>query len=300
MRILNFGSLNLDYVYHLDHIAKPGETIHAESFQTFAGGKGLNQSIALVRAGVSVSHAGCIGPDGKMLVELCHENGIDAQYIRMSSQQTGHAIIQVDANGQNCIVLFGGANRTITKAFVDEVLKDFSAGDMILLQNEINLLDYIIDQAYAKQIRIAMNPSPFDDNLRSCDLSKVSIFLLNEVEGNQFTTEREPLKIMAKMAQVYPEALVVLTLGENGVLCRRGDMVYSHGIYRVDTIDTTAAGDTFTGFFLASILVDPYVENALALASKASALAVSKKGASDSIPCLKEVLEAKLSSMSRD
>ncbi len=294
MKILNFGSLNMDYVYQVDHIASPGETIRSSNFQIFAGGKGLNQSIALARAGAHVCHAGNVGQDGEMLLELCAKNGIGTKHMRRVPGRTGHAIIQVDRDGQNCIVVFGGSNQSNTKDYVDEVLADFGEGDMLLMQNEINLLDYIIERAYQKRMHIALNPSPVDGNLLQYDLSKVSTFILNEVEGAQITGDKEPAGILAEMKSLYPKAAVVLTLGVQGVVYQYKDHMHTHGIYRVDVVDTTAAGDTFTGYFLALISQNHPVEQALGLASKASAIAVSRKGATDSIPLLKDVNEAKM------
>ena len=181
MKVLNYGSLNVDYVYSVDHIIVGGETQHSSKLEVFSGGKGLNQSIALAKAGVPVYHAGIVGTDGDILLDACKEAGVDTRYIRRMPVKGGHTMIQVDKNAQNCIILYGGTNQMQTKEFVDEVLADFGEGDYLILQNEINMLDYIIDQAYEKKMKIVMNPSPFDDKLSTCDLSKVYLFLLNEI-----------------------------------------------------------------------------------------------------------------------
>ena len=177
MKVLNFGSLNLDYTYQVESILIPGETQASKRRDIFCGGKGLNQSIALAKAGVPVYHAGMIGDEGGVLLDACRENGVNTDFIRKIDGPSGHTIIQVD---RNCILLYGGANRSITREFVDQVLDSFEEGDMILLQNEINELDYIIDRAYEKGMMIVLNPSPYDSALDSCDLSKVSLFLVNE------------------------------------------------------------------------------------------------------------------------
>ncbi|HEY9575738.1 MAG TPA: PfkB family carbohydrate kinase, partial [Lachnospiraceae bacterium] len=177
MKVLNFGSLNLDYVYSVDHMVMVGETQSSSNMQVFCGGKGLNQSIALAKAGVCVYHAGLIGNEGDVLLEVCKEANVHTEFIRRVDEKSGHTIIQVDKTGQNCILLYGGANQCITKEFVDEVLSTFSAGDILLLQNEINMLPYIIDCAYQKGLRIIMNPSPFNEKLRECDLNKIAMFL---------------------------------------------------------------------------------------------------------------------------
>lgn len=289
MKILNFGSLNLDYVYQVEHILIPGETLSSSDRTIFCGGKGLNQSIALAKAGITVYHAGMVGEGGEILLETCRENGVDTRFVRKIDGPCGHTVIQVDKDAQNCILLFGGANRSIIREFVDEVLAFFEKGDIILLQNEINELDYIIDKACEKGMMIILNPSPYDKALDRCDLSKVSLFLVNEIEGYQITGEKEPEAILAKVRSIYPKAKIVLTLGSEGAVYQDENKAYRQGIYKVKAIDTTAAGDTFTGYFIASILENMPVEEGLKLAAKASAIAVSRQGATASIPLREEV-----------
>lgn len=294
MKVLNFGSLNLDYVYQVDHIIIPGETQSTKSRNMFCGGKGLNQSIALAKAGIPVYHAGQIGEGGEILLKTCEKNGVHTDFIKKVNGPSGHTVIQVDKNGQNSILLFGGANRSITREFVDEVLGNFEKGDLLLLQNEVNELDYMIDAAYEKGMMIILNPSPYDSALEACDLSKVSLFLVNEIEGFQITGEKEPEKILAKIKEMYPKAKIVLTLGGDGSVYQDETGIYKQGIFKVKAVDTTAAGDTFTGYFLSSILDGIPVEEGLKLAAKASAIAVSRPGATDSIPLKEEVLNAEL------
>lgn len=293
MKVLNFGSLNLDYVYQVESILIPGETQASKSRQIFCGGKGLNQSIALAKAGIPVYHAGLIGEGGEPLLEVCKENGVNTEFIRQIPGPCGHTVIQVDENGQNCILLFGGSNRSMTKEFVDTVLDSFKEGDIILLQNEINELDYIIDRAYEKHMMIILNPSPFDNALENCDLSKISLFLMNEIEGFQITGEKEPDKILAKVKALYPKAKVVLTLGGDGSVYQDETGIYRQGIFKVKAVDTTAAGDTFTGYFISSIIDGLPVQDGLELAAKASAIAVSRPGATASIPLRSEVVKEK-------
>ena len=293
MKVLNLGSLNLDYVYQVESILIPGETQASKSRQIFCGGKGLNQSIALAKAGIPVYHAGLIGEGGEPLLEVCKENGVNTEFIRQIPGPCGHTVIQVDENGQNCILLFGGSNRSMTKEFVDTVLDSFEEGDIILLQNEINELDYIIDRAYEKHMMIILNPSPFDNALENCDLSKISLFLINEIEGFQITGEKEPDKILAKVKALYPKAKVVLTLGGDGSVYQDETGIYRQGIFKVKAVDTTAAGDTFTGYFISSIIDGLPVQDGLELAAKASAIAVSRPGATASIPLRSEVVKEK-------
>lgn len=293
MKILNFGSLNIDYVYKVDHIVQPGETIESESLDLYCGGKGLNQTVALARAKANIYHAGLVGPDGQILIDTCHEAGADVHLIRKISKRSGNAIIQVDQNGQNSIVLYGGANRENSIEHINEVFKEFSADDFLLIQNEINGLPEIINKAYSLGMKIVFNPSPCTRDLLSLPLEKISIFILNEIEGNQLTGELIPEKILQKLMINYPNSEIVLTLGKKGAIYKNISDQYYHGIYDVAVIDSTAAGDTFTGYFLAEISRGETPSHALGIASKAASIAVSKKGASTSIPFKDEVYKWK-------
>ncbi len=284
MRILNFGSLNIDYIYRVRHIGAPGETLAAASREVFCGGKGLNQSIALAKAGAEVYHAGCIGTEGQMLQQAMEEAGVDCRYVKTLDCASGHAVIQVEDSGQNAILLFGGANQMMSSGFIDEVLSGFGRGDVLLLQNEINGLGEIVEKAYGRGMRIALNPSPYNQNLASVDMNKIAIFLLNEVEGEQMTGEKEPAVVLEKLQVLYPDAEVVLTLGEAGAVYGCGQRVYQQAAVPVKAVDTTGAGDTFTGFFLAALMEGLAVPDCLQLAAKASAIAVTRAGAAPAIP----------------
>lgn len=290
MKILNFGSLNLDYVYNVDHMVTEGETLCSDDLNLFCGGKGLNQSIALARAGAKVFHAGLIGSEGGVLTDTLCSSGVDCRYVREVPGRSGHTIIQVDKSGQNCILLYGGANRSVTAEFVDEVLDGFGPGDLLLVQNEVNMLDRIIDGAYGRGMEIALNPSPFDGNLDICDMSKISVFLLNEVEGFQMTGETEAAAILDRLAELYPQAEIVLTLGGDGCMYQKGSLRCAQAACSVKAVDTTAAGDTFTGYFLAARAEGLAAEDCLRLASKAAAIAVTRQGAAPSIPLRSEVI----------
>lgn len=289
MKVLNFGSLNLDYTYQVSHILRPGETILAKDVSMNLGGKGFNQSVALSRAGLACYHAGLVGEEGLEFYDACETFGIKTDYIKTVTGRCGHTVIQVDEDGQNCILLFGGANQKNSKEYVDEVLKNFDTGDIIVLQNEINELPYIIDQAFAKGMTIVLNPSPFDERLDACDLGKVSIFIFNETEGQQMTGMTTPATIVAAMAASYSNAKIVLTLGEGGSIYHHGDEELYQAAFKVAAVDTTAAGDTFTGYFIAGLVKKLPMREVLINASKAAALAVTKAGAAISIPFMSEV-----------
>ena len=292
MRVLNIGSLNVDYVYTVDHIILPGETEATFSRNIFLGGKGMNQSCALAKAGVEVYHGGLIGEDGRMFLDACKEYGVRSDFIRIVDGPSGHTIIQIDKNAQNSILLFGGANQKLTKEFIDEVLSHFTSDDILLLQNEVNELPYIVDKAFEKGMQIALNPSPFNEKLDAVDMQKIGIFLLNEVEGFQLTGQQEPEAILAELRQKFPLARIVLTLGKDGAIYADGEQQVFQPIFPVKAVDTTAAGDTFTGYFLAGLAEGLPMAEVLRRSAKASSIAVTRPGAVPSIPTRQEVLAA--------
>ena len=290
MKMLNYGSLNIDYVFRVEEIVRPGQTIDAYRVSRFPGGKGMNQSLALARAGFPVYHAGVIGTDGLFLKEMLEKDGVDCRYLEVREDiGTGSAFIQVDRHGQNCIVLNGGANRANTVEDCRRVLRDFGAGDWLLLQNEISCVDQLIRLASEKGIRVILNPSPMNDEVMQYDLSLVSLFLMNEDEGMQITGAGDPEKILSVMAEKYPESEVILTLGEKGSLWSDGTRVVRQAACPVRAVDTTGAGDTFTGYALAYLAQGAPIERSLAAAAKASAIAVTRPGAASAIPCRAEV-----------
>jgi ribokinase len=291
MKVLNYGSLNFDHVYAVDHMVCPGETQSSFRMETHFGGKGLNQSIALARAGADTYHAGMIGEDGASLLAICKDQGVDVSNISMVRGRSGHAIIQVNTQGENCILLYRGANGANTKEKIESVLSQFEAGDILVLQNEINLLDEIVEVAYARGLKIVLNPSPMNEAILACDLHKVSLFLLNEVEGAQIAGEEDPNQVLEKMHEMYPNADILLTLGKQGCCYLGKEGRFTCPSFQVEAVDTTAAGDTFTGYFLASMLQGKEIQECMRRASAASALAVTRQGAVPSIPQKEEVDE---------
>lgn len=191
------------------------------AWEPFSAGKGLNQSIALAKAGVAVYQAGLWARTAANFYRVCKENHVDTTYLGQVSGQERPHHHSVDRNAQNCILLYGGSNRRMTKEYIDSVLDHFEAGDILVLQNEINCLDYVIDRAYEKQMTIILNPSPYDSGLDSCDLTKVSVFLINEVEGRQISGYAEPQKILYVMREKFPVSKIVLTLGGDRFCVRR-------------------------------------------------------------------------------
>ena len=293
MKVLVFGSANIDRTYAVGHFVSAGETLSADKMDLFCGGKGFNQAIAFARAGCDVYFAGAIGEDGNLLYDTLKENGVNVDHLKHIPGPSGHAVIQVTPEGQNSIIILAGANGAITHEDVDQVLAAFTAGDLVVLQNEISSVDYIIDRAHALGMTVALNPSPFNERIRSFDLGKVDYLLVNEVEGAGLTGSSDPLKIADALHAQYTNANIVLTLGCAGsVFIGKDGKTKTCGIYETRAIDTTAAGDTYTGYFLSGILSGTSVENALETAAIASGISVSRQGASQSIPRVSEVASA--------
>lgn len=292
MKVINFGSCNIDYVYSMDHIVIPGETQPSTSLDIFPGGKGLNQSIAAARAGARVYHAGAVGEDGDMLRRVLAENGVDLTHLAASADRSGHAIIQLSAAGENSILLYQGANGTLTCEYVDEVLSHFTAGDLLLLQNETNLVPYIIERAAARGLQILFNPAPFTEELASLDYNKITYLVLNEIEARGLGGAQTPAENLQRLRERYPQTNVVMTLGGEGCVCADTTHTFSYPAFSVEVVDTTAAGDTFIGYFLAGVVRGATHEEAIEEATAASAIAVSRKGAAPSIPQRDEVLRS--------
>lgn len=294
-KILNFGSLNIDYVYHVDDFVKPGETKLSNSLKTYGGGKGNNQSIALARAGANVYHAGQIGQDGQFLVNNLKSEGVNVDYIRTSPNlPSGHAIIQVNAKGENNILLHGGANQEITAEYIEQVLNNFNAQDILLIQNEISNLDKLIELAARKQMTIYFNPAPMDKKVLNYPLHHIDTFIVNQTEAKALTSGTSTDEVLAEMKELFPFSKIILTLGNDGVIYQNGSTTIHQPAYQAQAVDTTAAGDTFLGYFIASLQKNMSTEQALNIACLAASISVTRQGATTSIPYLKELEQAQI------
>jgi ribokinase len=263
------------------------------SYERFIGGKGNNQSTALGRAGAKVHHGGKIGQDGQAAVELLALSGVDTSRVRSTEVPTGRALIQVDQTGQNCIILFGGANQAISSEDVDFFLEGWGPGDAVLFQNEISALAYAMEKAKKKGLSIYFNPSPADERLAGLPLDAVDCFILNEVEGAilaglepgtpELSSQADVM--LAALRRRFPLAELLLTLGASGARYESPDGTsVSVPAERVRAVDTTAAGDTFTGYFIAARLRGDSPQRAMKEAAAAAAICVQKPGAAASIP----------------
>ncbi|NLP45662.1 MAG: ribokinase [Epulopiscium sp.] len=292
MKALNFGSLNIDYVYEVEHFVQKGETISSDSLQVFSGGKGLNQSVALAKADVDVYHAGVIGEDGTFLMKVLRNAGVNTDHIYIREDvRTGNAIIQNDKAGDNCIILFGGANQSIENEYVDKVMDQFEKGDFIILQNEINNMNYIVQKAYEKGMVIILNPSPMNEKIWKLPLEYIDYFFINEVEAQQLAqiNEKDEYILLKCLNEKFPKVKIVMTLGEKGSLYYDGKTILQQDAIKVDVVDTTAAGDTYTGYFVSGLMQGKCIKEVMEIASTAAAIAVTRKGAAPSIPSMKEV-----------
>ena len=289
MKIYNLGSMNIDYVYSVDHFVVAGETLSSQKMEIFPGGKGLNQSVAMAKAGVPVIHGGIIGDNGRFLCDVLQKAGANISRVQHANTSGGHAIIQVDKSGQNCILLFAGTNHLIDNAYVTAFLADAEENDILVLQNEINNLPFIFETAHSKKMRIAFNPSPFSDNIKNLPLHYVTWWFCNEIEGAALFGCEQPEDIAKAFVQQYPHSNLILTLGKGGSMFVNAESYIKQPIYPAVAIDTTAAGDTFLGYFLAAISNGRDTACALDMASKASAITVSRMGASSSIPTHEEI-----------
>ena len=294
MKILNFGSVNIDLNFKVDHIVRPGETISSINFSQSPGGKGLNQSIALSNVNNNIYHAGKYGQDGEFIKKILEDNGVNTKFLEKSQKNTGNALIQIDKNGENSIVLYKGANYDIDENFVDKVLENFSKGDCLVLQNEISSLKYVIEKAYNKKMKICLNPSPINEVIFDLDLSKLDFLILNETEAKDISKHSNKDEIIKFFRKTYPNLKIILTLGSKGSIYFDKNQLIKQKPYLVKAIDTTGAGDTFMGYFVCLYFAGNSIANSLNLASKASALACTKNGSQDSIPDLKDLKNFKI------
>ncbi len=293
MSILVFGSLNIDHVYQVEHLVRPGETLPSTEYRRFQGGKGANQSVALARAGADVYLAGRIGPEGLWLRDAIAAEEVDVTHVGLDSQPTGHAIIQVDSAGENSILLYGGANLTVTSDDAHYVLSHFGEGDWLLLQNEISSMPAILREAYERGMSVALNPAPMTPVVLGYPLDDVALFVVNLTEGAALAEveNASPDLIVDRLQSRFPKAAILLTLGGDGSLYVRGEERIKTPAQAVEPMDTTAAGDTFTGYFLAELLSGKSAELSLTMAARAAAVCVTRPGAADSIPRRSELEE---------
>ena len=292
MNIVNFGSMNLDHVYAVPHMIRGGETLLSENLSDVAGGKGLNQSIAVSRSGAAIFHAGMVGVGGEMLLDCLKESGVDTSLLTPCDAPQGHTVIQVDPSGQNSIIVFGGSNQCLTTERIDEILAQFQPGDYLMAQNEISNLGYLLNAAADRGLKIVLNASPINDALLALDFSRVEWLVVNEIECAAIAGCDDVQTAYETLQQRYPNTGILLTIGAEGSVSWKDGEEVRQDAFRVEAVDTTAAGDTFMGYFVGCLAAGVSRAEAMRLASKASSIAVSRPGAAPSIPWMKEVRES--------
>ena len=291
------GSLNMDLVVRTPRAPRAGETLAGTDFHLIPGGKGANQAVAAARAGAAVRMFGCVGADafGPLVLDSLRTAGVDVSGVtRLVDAATGTATIIVENGGENRIIVVPGANGKVTPEFIQAHWSAIEPSELILLQHEIPLatVHAVIDQAQLAGSRILLNPAPFYP-IPPHILRKVDTLIVNEVEAEAITglTVTDPQS--ARSAAISLTALgvptVIITLGAQGAVLYNGHHDLYQPAFQVEVVDTTAAGDTFTGSYAASILAGCQPPEALIFASAASALAVTRLGAQTSIPDKAEV-----------
>ncbi len=283
--IWNLGSINADNFYYLRHLPAPGETIAAHDFRQGLGGKGANMSVAAARAGTRVMHIGAVGPDGKWAVERLLEYGVETQHISMIDTATGHANICVADDGENAIVLFSGANHEITTQMIGAALSEASPGDFLLMQNETLGQRFAARTAHTLGLRVAYAAAPFDAEIVAQVLPDIDLLVLNEVEAEALE------KTTGTRIDALPIDDIIVTLGAEGCkwVSKQAKSVMNFPAYPVNVVDTTGAGDTFTGYLIAALDRKLSMQDAIILAMQAGALMVTRQGTADVIPDLKDI-----------
>ncbi len=287
--IWNLGSINADNFYYLPHLPAAGETLAARQVRQGLGGKGANMSVAAARGAARVAHIGAIGPDGTWARDRLMEYGVDTRHIAEVAELTGHANINVDQSGENNIVLYPGANYAITDELIGTALIGASPGDLLLMQNETVGQDFAANTAKTLGLKIVYAAAPFSTDAVLRILDKLDLLVMNEVEAAQLEKAGE-----RELADL-PVSDIVVTLGSEG--CRwisgSNNGPTSFPAYKVPVVDTTGAGDTFTGYLAAGLDRGLAMEASIDLALRASALMVSRAGTADVIPDLKDIQDYK-------
>lgn len=295
MKVFNYGSINVDHIYRISEFVRPGETLASNNYRMMLGGKGANQSIALVKAGVMVQHIGRISDTDEWICRKLQDYGIGAYCLQIVDEPTGHAIIQVTDKGENAILLYGGANQSNSLNNLAEYLSNADSGDWLLLQNECNLTAEALTLAKKQGMTVAFNPAPMTAEVKDMPLDCVDYLIVNELEAQDLVHSAEistdqPDTLLDALHKRYPHMKIVLTLGDQGVMYKDMEQSVAVAAEKVDAIDTTAAGDTFVGYFIQQSIAGASVKTALEMASKASAITVQTLGASESIPDMQTLL----------
>lgn len=283
--IANFGSINIDHVYRVQRMPRPGETLSVRSYRRYLGGKGANQSIAIARSGGSVRHVGAIGPDGDWAEAELRAAGVDPAGVARVDEATGHAIIVVDDGGENQILVVGGANLCLAPDAVEKELSALAGGGhWVLVQNEVNGVADIVARAKALGFKVAYSAAPFDVATTAAVLGDVDLLALNQIEAEALSGA------LGTTIADLPVPQLLVTKGAEGASLRIDGAVIEQPAFAVKALDTTGAGDTFLGAFLARHASGTDAGEAMRFAAAAAALQVTRPGAAAAIPHRDDVL----------
>ncbi|MGB1311830.1 MAG: PfkB family carbohydrate kinase, partial [Leucothrix sp.] len=189
MKVFNYGSINVDHIYRINQFIRPGETLPSNDYRMMLGGKGANQSIALVKAGTPVQHIGRISDSDEWICKKFQEHGIGAYCLQLVDEHTGHAIIQVSEAGENAILLHGGANQSHSLNNLAEYLSNAEQGDWLLLQNECNLTAEALELAQKQGMTVAFNPAPMTADVKDMPLECVDYLIVNALEAQDLAND---------------------------------------------------------------------------------------------------------------
>ncbi|MGQ7248409.1 ribokinase [Halomonas sp. V046] len=290
--LYNFGSINLDHVYRVPHLVRPGETLASHEHRVGLGGKGANQSLALARAGGEVCHWGQINGQDGWVRDMLVDAGVGVTGVTDVEGPTGHAIIQVDDAAENAILLFPGANHGFRRADLAALIDATAPGDWLLIQNETSALGDAIVLAHQAGMRIAFNPAPMSDAVLDLPLEHCDLLFVNRGEAAWLAgldQAADAPALLDALAQRLPQTQTVLTLGADGAWFQHGQTRHFQPALPVKAVDTTAAGDTFIGYYLAALQDGAQAPACLILATAAAAIGVQRQGAAASIPSRAEV-----------
>ena len=291
MAVWNLGSINIDNAYRVPHLPSAGETIRAKSHQKGLGGKGANISVAIARGAASVTHIGAVGADGAWAVERLMEYGVDTRHItKLANEATGHANIAVADDGENQIIIYPGTNRMITDDMVGGALAVASPGDILVMQNETNGQLRAAKIAKKMGLNVVYAAAPFEAEAVTSVLPYTDLLVLNAVEANQLKA------VLGRSLKDLDVHNIVVTQGGDGScwIDALAKLETHIPAISVASVDTTGAGDTFTGFLVAGLDRGLPMMQSLNLATQAAALMVARFGTADVIPDLKEIEEARL------
>ena len=290
------GSLNMDLVVNVDTMPKPGQTIIGSNFKEVPGGKGANQAVAMARLNGNVSMIGKVGEDGfgQTLINSLKNDKVDTTYIQTANGATGVALITVDKNAQNSIVVSPGANFEVKEDDIDNNIEAIKNSDIVVLQLEtpLNTIKYALNEAKELNKYTILNPAPAvkldDEIIKNVDLLTPNETELEIISGVSIETEEDIHRASQIMIEKGVKELIV-TLGSKGSLYINKEKSMFQKSYKVEAIDTTAAGDSYTGALAVALSNDKTIEEAMDFASKVGALSVLKEGAQSSLPTLEDV-----------